>query len=251
MKTIRIENFSTRKGTFQLHPVNLTIERSEIFAILGRTGSGKTVLLEAIAGMYRGDQGRILFDDTDITTIPPGERQIGLVYQDCSLFPHMKVWENIAYGLKMHRVPKAEQKRRVETFLEMMSITSIRDQYPGTLSGGEKQRTALARALALEPEVLLLDEPFSALDPAMRATLYDNIRAIHDRFRCTIIFVTHDRFRCTIIFVTHDFTEAQLLADRIGILLHGDLMAVSPAQCFLTQHYTPEIEDFLGRGRGS
>ena len=236
MKTIRIADFSIRKGNFLLHPVNLTIPPSEIFAILGRTGSGKTVLLEAIAGMYRGDQGAVFFDDQDITAIPPGDRHIGLVYQDCSLFPHMKVWENIAYGLKMHGVSKAEQKRQAEELLDMMSITAIKDQYPGTLSGGEKQRTALARALALKPELLLLDEPFSALDPAMRATLYNNIREIHQRFPCTIIFVTHD------------FNEAQILADRIGILLNGRLMAVSPAQDFLSQHYEPEIEDFLGRG---
>ena len=235
MKTIRIADFSIRKGNFLLHPVNLTIPPSEIFAILGRTGSGKTVLLEAIAGMYRGDQGAVFFDDQDITAIPPGDRHIGLVYQDCSLFPHMKVWENIAYGLKMHGVSKAEQKRQAEELLDMMSITAIKDQYPGTLSGGEKQRTALARALALKPELLLLDEPFSALDPAMRATLYNNIREIHQRFPCTIIFVTHD------------FEEARLLADRVGILLDGELLTVTTGRELMEKTYSDKIERFLGR----
>ena len=235
MKEIKIENFSVKKGSFRLKPVNLTIKKGEIFSILGRTGSGKTVLLEAIAGMYRGDQGRILFDGTDVCDIPPGLRHIGLVYQDYSLFPHMKVWENIAYGLKMQGVSKAERKKKAEELMEMMSISRIKDQYPGTLSGGEKQRTALARALALKPELLLMDEPFSALDPAMRQGLYDTLLDIHKKFGCTIIFVTHD------------FNEAKLLSDNIALLLNGEIMALSPGESFFSGSYCEEAEEFLGR----
>ena len=235
MKEIQIENFSIKKGSFQLQPVNLSIKSGEIFSILGRTGSGKTVLLESIAGMYRGDAGRILFDGVDVCDIPPGQRHIGLVYQDYSLFPHMKVWENIAYGLKMHGCSRQEQKSKADELMEMMSISHIKNQYPGTLSGGEKQRTALARALALKPETLLMDEPFSALDPAMRSGLYDTLLEIHKKFGCTIIFVTHD------------FNEAKLLSDTIAVLLNGRIMAVSPAESFFSARYCDEVEEFLGR----
>ena len=166
MNQLVINNFSVKRGSFTLSPISLTIQMGEIFAILGRTGSGKTVLLEAISGMFPGDTGSILLDGTDIRDIPPGQRKLGLVYQDYGLFPHMKVTENISYGLKMHGYSKKEQDSRAQELMEMLSISHIGDQYPGTLSGGESQRTALARALALAPQVLLLDEPFSALDPA-------------------------------------------------------------------------------------
>ena len=235
MKKIVIHNFSVQRGSFTLNPLSLTVEKGEIFAILGRTGSGKTVLLEAIGGMFAGTEGQICFDDTDILDIAPGERRLGFVYQDHGLFPHMKVYDNIVYGLKMHRVPKEEQRRRAQALMEMLSITHIKDQYPGTLSGGESQRTALARALALEPEVLLLDEPFSALDPTTRQQLYLEMKAIHEQFQCTIIFVTHD------------FTEAGLLADRVGILLNGELKAVVAADRLMAEHYSDEVEEFLGR----
>ena len=164
MNQLVINNFSVKRGSFALSPISLTIQMGEIFAILGRTGSGKTVLLEAISGMFPGDTGSILLDGTDIRDIPPSQRKLGLVYQDYGLFPHMKVKENISYGLKMHGYSKKEQDSRAQELMEMLSISHIGDQYPGTLSGGESQRTALARALALAPQVLLLDEPFSALD---------------------------------------------------------------------------------------
>ena len=167
MNQLVINNFSVKRGSFALSPISLTIQMGEIFAILGRTGSGKTVLLEAISGMFPGDTGSILLDGTDIRDIPPSQRKLGLVYQDYGLFPHMKVKENISYGLKMHGYSKKEQDSRAQELMEMLSISHIGDQYPGTLSGGESQRTALARALALAPQVLLLDEPFSALDPAV------------------------------------------------------------------------------------
>ena len=192
MNQLVINNFSVKRGSFTLSPISLTIQMGEIFAILGRTGSGKTVLLEAISGMFPGDTGSILLDGTDIRDIPPSQRKLGLVYQDYGLFPHMKVKENISYGLKMHGYSKKEQDSRAQELMEMLSISHIGDQYPGTLSGGESQRTALARALALAPQVLLLDEPFSALDPATRQSLYQELRRIHRHFGCTIIFVTHD-----------------------------------------------------------
>lgn len=235
MKEIVIHNFTVQRGSFTLKPLSITIGKGEIFAILGRTGSGKTVLLEAIGGMFPGTGGSICFDGTDIRDIDPGSRRLGFVYQNHCLFPHMTVYDNIVYGMKMHRFPKEEQQKRAAVLMEMLSITHLKNRYPGTLSGGESQRTALARALVLEPEILLLDEPFSALDPATRKQLYIEIQAIHRQYGCTIIFVTHD------------FTEAGILAHRVGILLDGSLRAVVPADRLMKEHYSGEVELFLGR----
>ena len=229
MNQLVINNFSVKRGSFALSPISLTIQMGEIFAILGRTGSGKTVLLEAISGMFPGDTGSILLDGTDIRDIPPSQRKLGLVYQDYGLFPHMKVKENISYGLKMDS--------RAQELMEMLSISHIGDQYPGTLSGGESQRTALARALALAPQVLLLDEPFSALDPATRQSLYQELRRIHRHFGCTIIFVTHD------------FLEARTLAGRAAILLDGKLQTVTDTSRLMDGHFSAEVERFLGRNQ--
>ena len=222
MNQLVINNFSVKRGSFTLSPISLTIQMGEIFAILGRTGSGKTVLLEAISGMFPGDTGSILLDGTDIRDIPPSQRKLGLVYQDYGLFPHMKV---------------KEQDSRAQELMEMLSISHIGDQYPGTLSGGESQRTALARALALAPQVLLLDEPFSALDPATRQSLYQELRRIHRHFGCTIIFVTHD------------FLEARTLAGRAAILLDGKLQTVTDTSRLMDGHFSAEVERFLGRNQ--
>lgn len=235
MKEIEIRDFSVKRGGFYLKPMSLKIQDGEIFAVLGYTGSGKTVLLEALGGMFAGDTGHIFYDDEDVMDIPPGKRGIGFVYQNHALFPHMNVSENIDYGLKMNHYSKEERKKRTEELMDMLSITQIKGQYPGTLSGGESQRTAIARALALSPKVLLLDEPFSALDPSTRGMLYRKIKEIHERFRCTIIFVTHD------------FSEAETLADRVGILLDGELMAVTEGKRLMEKQYCDKVEAFLGR----
>lgn len=235
MKEITIDRFTVKRGNFLLKPVSLTIRKGEIFAILGYTGSGKTVLLESICGMFPGDEGQVLFDGRDVLSVRPGDRKIGIVYQNHALFPHMKVRDNISYGMKIRRYPRELRDRRTEELMEMLSISHIAEQYPGTISGGESQRTAIARALALNPEVLLLDEPFSSLDPATRKNLYEEIRKIHDRFGCTIIFVTHD------------FDEARILADRVGILLDGELLAVTTAEQLMNSTYSDRIERFLGR----
>lgn len=235
MKEIIIDHFTVQRGSFVLKPVSLTIQKGEVFAILGYTGSGKTVLLESICGMFPGDDGKILYDGKDVLSIRPGNRKIGIVYQDHGLFPHMKVKDNISYGMKINHYPKEIRDKRTKELMEMLSITNIADQYPGTLSGGESQRTAIARALALNPEILLLDEPFSSLDPATKKVLYEEIRKIHDKFGCTIIFVTHD------------FEEARLLADKVGILLDGELLTVTTGKELMDKTYSDKIEKFLGR----
>ena len=235
MPRIEIRDFRASRGNFQLGPVDLEIQEGEIFSILGRTGSGKSVLLEALAGMFPGVGGKILYDGRDISSAPLGEISIGYLPQEHCLFPHMSVEGNIGYGLKMHKVPKNERERKIETLMKMLSIEHLYGRYPGTLSGGESQRVALARALALEPGVLLMDEPFNALDPATKEGLYTEIERINRSYGCSIVFVTHD------------FSEAMRLSDRIGILLSGKIHAVSDADGLLDGKYDEEVEEFLGR----
>lgn len=233
--SIEISQLCVRRGAFTLTVDKLKVYSNEIFAILGTTGSGKTVLLESIAGAYPFESGLILLDGKDAAKLPVQHRHLGIVYQDYALFPHMTVYDNIAYGLRMNGCAEQEIEQRVNTMLELFSIGHLSQRYPGILSGGEGQRVALARALVLEPEILLLDEPFSALDPTTKERLYSTLRDVHARFDCTIVFVTHD------------FNEARILADRVGIVLGGTLRAVrASADLFCTQDYDRDVRDFLG-----
>ncbi len=224
---IEIQHFSTTLGQFRLRDIDFKIEKQEIFAILGKTGSGKTVLLEAIAGFHQGQQGSIAIGGRDVREIPPEGRKIGFVYQDYGLFPHLSVLDNIAYGLKMNRVGKKQRQQQATAMAERLGIAHLLGRSPLTLSGGEQQRAALARALVLNPQLLLLDEPFSALDPKTKEQMYALIERIHGEFGCTILFVTHD------------FTEAQRLAHRVGIMIGGELRAVRSSEA-LFQHYEDE-----------
>ena len=233
--SIEIHDMVARRGNFTLRVDNLNILPHEIFAILGKTGAGKTVLLEAIAGAFPLESGTILLDGKDIRCLPVQQRRLGIVYQDHALFPHMTVAENIGYGLKMARVPKEEACIRVNEMLDLFSIRYIADKYPGIISGGEGQRTALARALVLQPEILLLDEPFSALDPTTKKRMYETLRTMHKRFHCTVVFVTHD------------FNEASSLGHRAGIILDGKLQTVCSADELFTCEFSPHVMEFLGR----
>lgn len=234
--SIRIERLLVTRGSFTLRVDELTVSPREIFAILGETGAGKTVLLEAIAGAYPVDEGAIELDGKNIETLPVQQRHLGIVYQDYALFPHMSVAENIGYGLKMNDVPADEATRRIERQLSLFGIERIADRFPGIISGGESQRCALARALVMEPEILLLDEPFSAVDPATKERLYQTIRDIHRAFDCTIVFVSHD------------FNEAVTLADRVGIVLGGKLRAIARSDELFTKKFDEDVMRFLGRG---
>ena len=234
MNAIETKDLRLQRGAFELGPIDFFVPEGEIFAILGRTGSGKTVLLETLAGFYqRRYTGSIRLFGEDARNIPPPLRDMGFVYQDSGLFPHMTVEQNIAYGLKMHKMPAGEIQEKLAYITQLLSINGIRKQYPATISGGEKQRTALARALVLGPRILLLDEPFSALDPATRQRMYEEIRSIHRNFKCTIVFVTHD------------FSEAQKLAHRIGIMLHGKLRTVVAADQLFEEKHDDDVEVFL------
>lgn len=234
--SIRIDRLLVTRGSFTLRVDELTVRPREIFAILGETGAGKTVLLEAIAGAYPVDEGAIELDGKNIETLPVQQRHLGIVYQDYALFPHMSVAENIGYGLKMNDVPADEAARRIERQLSLFGIERIADRFPGIISGGESQRCALARALVMEPEILLLDEPFSAVDPATKERLYQTIRDIHRAFDCTIVFVSHD------------FNEAATLADRVGIVLGGKLRAIARSDELFTKKFDEDVMRFLGSG---
>lgn len=232
--SIDVENLEVTRGEFTLHVDGLRIEPGEVFAILGTTGSGKTVLMESIAGAYAIKSGRILLDGKDIDGLPIQQRHLGILYQDYALFPHMNVRDNIAYGLKRHSVSRATIDEKVDGMLDLFGIAHIAERLPGVISGGESQRTALARALVLEPEILILDEPFSALDPTTKLAMYDMLRDVHARFGCTIVFVTHD------------FHEAQTLADRVGVILDGRLRCVVPATDLFDESHETEVKRFLG-----
>ena len=231
---IIIENYSLKLGNFKLKDINLEIKEGEIFAILGKTGSGKTVLLESIAGFYSHGDGYIYIGDKNVKDIHICDRNISFVYQDYALFPHMTVFDNIAYGLKMKKVKKTEQIKIINEMAELLSITNILDKYPGTISGGEKQRTALARALVLKPKILLMDEPFSALDPVTKNNMYSKIDTLHKKFKCTIVFVTHD------------FSEAQKMANRIGIISNGALKSIRISDNLFDNYDDDEVNSFLG-----
>lgn len=235
---IEVKNFTMHLGNFKLQNINLDIKKNEIFAILGKTGSGKTVLLESVAGFYKGRTGDIYVDGKKISETPLEKRRIGFVYQDFGLFPHMTAFGNISYGLKMQNMHKAQRHKIVQETADLLSIGHILDQYPGTLSGGERQRTALARALVLNPKVLLMDEPFSSLDPITKQAMYKQIKQIHKIFGCTILFVTHD------------FIEAQTMADRVGIMSNGELKTIRNKMDLFKKTNDMELNQFLGIAKG-
>ncbi len=223
-----------KRGQFILDHISLNIMDGERFCVLGKTGAGKTVLLETIAGRLREETGEVLLFGHHVRSIKPQERGIGFVYQDYALFPNLTVKENIAFGPVSLKRPPDEIERDVRHMLDIFNIGRIQDQYPHQISGGEAQRTALARAIIQKPRLLLLDEPFSALDRATREDMYRHF----DRIWRTI--------GCTILFVTHDFHEAIRFADRVAVLLDGKLRLVASASTLLQGQYEDDVSSFLG-----
>ncbi len=194
--------------------LSLEINQGELFVLLGSSGSGKSTLLRMIAGLTPLDAGRICLGERDVTHLPTQQRGVGFVFQNYSLFKHMTVSENIAFGLEIRRMPRPKRNKRVQELLDLIGLSEYGDRMPGQISGGQQQRVALARALAPEPEVLLLDEPFGALDVKIRSQLRQNLREIQQRLGITAILVTHDQ------------DEAFELADRIGIIEKGQLLEI-------------------------
>ncbi|HAE92161.1 MAG TPA: molybdenum ABC transporter ATP-binding protein [Tissierella sp.] len=211
---LEIKDIKLKLGRFALNNIDLKINIGEYFVILGPSGAGKTVLLETIAGLYTPDKGYILYNKDDMVLLPPEKRDIGFVYQDYELFPHMTVEDNIIFGLKIRKMDKSIIAEKLYKLVSMLKIEHLLKRYPSKLSGGEKQRVALARAIIISPKILLLDEPLSALDIMIKPTLQQEIKNIHKEFVPTIIHVTHD------------IDEAIFLADRIGIMNDGNLLKV-------------------------
>jgi len=213
--SILLENISKYYGTQPiLSQLSLEVEAGELFVLLGASGSGKSTLLRVIAGLTTLDSGRVILHDRDVTELPPQQRAIGFVFQNYSLFRHMTVADNIAFALDVQQVARPERDRRVTELLSLIDLSDCADRLPAQLSGGQQQRVALARALAHQPAVLLLDEPFGALDTKIRIQLRQNLRAVQQRLGVTTILVTHDQ------------DEAFELADRIGIIEQGRLLEI-------------------------
>jgi len=221
-------------GEFQLKDVTFTVERGEYFVIIGPTGAGKTLILESIAGFHPPGKGRILLTGVEGGDLTPEARGVGFVYQDYALFPHMTVWENVAFGLDMRKTPESEVKQRVTQILDSLDIGSLKDRYPSTLSGGESQRVALARALVIEPDILLLDEPLSALDTRTRENLRGELKRQHRIHGTTTVHVTHDQ------------TEALLLADRVAIIIDGEIVQVGPPSEVFSMPVNLNVAHFTG-----
>jgi len=229
---INVKGLKVDLGGFLLQDIDLHVEQGEYFIILGPTGAGKTVLLEAIAGLYPVLEGTISVDGKEITNLKPEKRGIAIVYQDQALFPHLSVEQNIAFGLKSIKCPKKQIKTRVSSIAEILGITHLLHRNPTTLSGGEKQKTALARALVTEPNVLLLDEPLSALDNETREKLQHELAEIHRRLRVTIIHVTHD------------FEEAVALGERVAVINEGRIAQVGIVEDILRRPNSEFVANF-------
>jgi sulfate transport system ATP-binding protein len=217
-----------------LRDVSLSVPKGSLTALLGPSGSGKSTLLRIIAGLEIPNEGRVWIEGTDVTDVRPQRRGIGFVFQHYAAFKHMTVSDNVAFGMKVRRRPKAEIRARVEELLELVQLPGLGDRYPSQLSGGQRQRMALARALAVDPAVLLLDEPFGALDARVRADLRLWLREMHDRTAVTTILVTHDQ------------EEAMEVADRIAVMDHAEIRQVGAPRELYDDPTNPFVMEFFG-----
>jgi len=237
--TVTVENLVKEFGTTPaLHGVSLEIAGGELIALLGPSGSGKTTLLRLIAGLDFPTSGRVLFGNEDASAKSVQDRNVGFVFQSYALFRHMTVFDNLAFGLRVRpratRPSESEIRERVMGLLELVQLGGLEKRFPGQLSGGQRQRVAFARALAIEPRVLLLDEPFGALDAKVRKDLRRWLREIHDRTGHTTVFVTHDQ------------EEALELADRVVVMSKGQIEQVGSADDIYDRPATPFVFDFIG-----
>ena len=231
---IEIENLSIVLPGFNLRDISFSVAPGEFFTLLGPTGAGKTLILEAIAGLIRVTGGHIRVGGRDITSLPPERRGVGIVYQDFALFPHLSVRKNITYGLRYADADPKEARKWVDWLVEQLGLGPISARAVTNLSGGERQRVALARALAVNPSVLLLDEPLSALDPNFREEIRSELKRLHRELSLTCLMVTHD------------FTEAVFLGERGAVLNRGRLEQVGSIDEVFRRPATPFAAEFVG-----
>lgn len=220
-----LDNLNLTLNTFRLKNISININEGEYCIILGPSGSGKTVLLETIAGMHNLSSGRIIHNKEDISKLLPEERKIGFVYQNYELFPHLKVRENIGFGLYIKKESRQEIENKILELAKIFDIVEILDRYPKNLSGGEKQRVAIARAVILSPDILLLDEPLNALDIDIKPVLQRKLKDFHKKFKNTIIHVTHD------------IEEALYLGDKIAVMNKGELNIIKNKKDLTKKEY--------------
>jgi iron(III) transport system ATP-binding protein len=232
---IRLQDIVKRFGKLEaVSHVSLEIQDGELFTLLGPSGCGKTTILRLIGGFHRPDVGEIYFGEKPVSPIPPYERNIGMVFQNYALWPHMTIFENIAYGLKLKKFSKQEISTKVLHALSLVNLGGLEKRYPGQLSGGQQQRVALARALVLNPDVLLLDEPLSNLDAKIRIQVRAEIRKLQKSLAITTIYVTHDQ------------EEALTLSDRIAVINQGKLQQIGSPRDLYARPLNPFVADFIG-----
>lgn len=231
---IQVRDLSIRLPGFSLESVNLEVKERDFFALIGPTGSGKSLLLEAIMGLMPIDGGGVFLEEQEITKTPPEQRGLGIVYQDYALFPHLDVQKNIRYGVRYHHISTVESNARFEFLVETMNLSHLLNRHPLTLSGGEKQRVALCRALILNPRVLLLDEPLSALDPVLQDEVKNLLKSLHHTLGTTFVMVSHD------------FSDVLFLANRGAIIHRGKIEQTGTIQELFEQPESPFAARFVG-----
>jgi len=230
-----VENVSKRFGrTVAVNGISFKVMKGEFLTLLGPSGCGKTTTLRLVAGFYKPDEGSIIIDGKVMNDIPVYKRNIGIVFQNYALFPHMTVFENVAFGLRMRKLPENEIRRRVRSMLETVGLAGMEERYPRQLSGGQQQRVALARALVIEPDVLLLDEPLSNLDLKLRLQMRKEIRRIQKRLGITAIYVTHDQ------------GEALSMSDRVAVMNRGRIIQMGTPTEIYERPADSFVADFIG-----
>ena len=230
-----IENLTKKFGKNEgVENINLSVKEHDLLTLLGPSGCGKTTILRAIGGFNQIDSGRILLDGKEIQNLQPEKRPTGMVFQSYNLWPHMTVYENMAFGMQIRKCPKEQIKKEIKKMLELVRMEGSEKKYPNQLSGGQQQRIAIARALVLKPSLLLLDEPFSALDAKIRGQMREEIKRIQREAGLTVIFVTHDQ------------EEAMAISDRIAVMRRGYMEQVGKPEEIYDHPKTRFVAEFIG-----